>query len=454
MGYSAACLKQSGHEVSVRDYGFTPHMPVDEAAAAVAGEQPDIVGIATATYQLRESLEMARLVKETCGAFVVLGGPHATARPIETLAHDGVDAVIVGEPEQTAVEIADRLQAGETVAGVAGLVYKDGGELRRNEARQPVRDLDALPFPDRAALQVADYPLKLHSGEMMTNLVSSRGIPRKRVLYLPDVSASTYRARNAESVVEEIGHIVDDLGFRAVSFDDPGFAFDQPRLRRILDLMESRDLAVRWECIAQVGVLGGEDYARMARAGCASIQFENLTSNVTALERMGYTVTTAQVRDAVQWCKNLGIRTKGYFLVGLPGETRDNIAQTASFAVELDLDEAYFSIVVPMPGTALWDIAMEIHPELAQTRQYPNAAHVRAGPGQQVFANLSNLADSDLVEANAEAYDTFWKRVTRRRQFNKRFGTEIGELVWRMSLFTRFKPVRKIKQAIFGTRRH
>ena len=447
LGYSAACLEELDHEVLIRDYGLTPHMPVDEAADVVCREEPDLVGIETATYRLAECIEMARLVKETSGAFVVLGGPHPTVRPVETLAYPGVDAVIIGEAEETGVEIVKRVAEGRSLDGVAGTAYKDNGEIRRNEPRPVIADLDRLPFPDREAMQVADYPLRLHSGEMMTNLISSRGSARKRVFYLPDITGLEYRARTAESVVEEIRSVVEDHGFPAVSFDDTGFTFDQPRLRRILELMESRDLVVRWECTAQVDVLGEEDYARMVRAGCASIVFDNLTGNTVAIERMGYDTMLAQVRDAVRWCKKLGIRTKGSFLTGLPGETRDNIERTAELAVELDMDESSFSIVVPVPGTALWDTAAAVHPELNSSRQYPTAVHMRTGTGQHVFANMSDLADGDLVEATAEAYDTFWKRVIRRRQFNERFGPELGDFVWRVSLLTKFKPVRSLKRA-------
>jgi len=447
-GYSAACLKEFDHEVLIRDYGLTPHMPVEEAAAAVCREEPDLVGIATATYGLAECIEMARLVKETSNGFVVLGGPHPTARPVETLAHPGVDAVIIGEAEETGVEIVGRVAEGRSLDGVAGTAYKDNGEIRRNEPRPVIADIDRLPFPDREAMQVADYPLKLHSGEMMTNMISSRGSARKRVFYVPDITGLRYRARRAESVVEEIRSVVEDHGFRAVSFDDTGFTFDQPRLRRILDLIESQDLVVRWECTAQVDVLGEEDYTRMVRAGCASIVFDNLSGNTVAIERMGYDNMLAQVRDAVQWCKKLGIRTKGYYMTGLPGETRDNIERTAELAVALEMDESVFSIVVPLPGTALWDIAVEVHPELDRSRRYPTAVHMRAGSGQHVFANLSDLAAGDLVEATCEAYDTFWKRVMRRRQFNERFGPELGDIVWRVSLLTKFKPVRSLKRAM------
>jgi len=446
-GYSAACLKEAGHEVIIRDYGLTPHMPVDEAAAAVCREEPDIVGISVATYRLTECLEMARVVKETSDAVVGLAGPHPTARPVETLAHDGVDIVIVGEAEETAVELAGRLAGGRPVEGVAGIAYKVDDEIRRNQPRPLVKDINQLPFPDRDALQIEDYPLKLHSGEPMTNMISSRGTTRKRVAYLPDISGLKYRPRSPKSVVAEIQCIVENYGFRAISIDDYGFTLDQQRLRRILELIESRDLAARWECTAQVDVLGEEDYARMAHAGCAAVRFDNLTSNTVAMERMGYGITLAQVRDAVQWCKELGIRTKGHFLTGLPGETRDDIERTASFAVELELDEAVFSIVVPMPGTALWDTAMQVHPELDRSRQYPTAVHVRPGPGQHVFANLSDLADGDLVEATCAAYDLFWKRVVRRRQYNDRFG-DFGDLVWRLSLLTKFKPVRSLKRTL------
>jgi len=448
LGYLAACLKDAGHEPIIRDYGLTPHMPVEEAATAVCREEPEVVGISTWTPRLAECLDMARCVKSGSPAFVVLGGPHPTVRPIETLAHEGVDAVVIGETEQTFVDMVDRMAAGEPLAGIAGIAFKQGTEIRRNEPRPPCADIDRLPFPDRDALQVADYPLRLHSGEPMTNMITSRGHPQKSVHGFSDPFGKEYRARNAESVIEEIESIVQDYGIRAVSFDDPGFTFDQPRLRRIIDLVESRDLVVRWECTALVDVLAEEDYARMAHAGCAAIRFNNLTGNPVAIERMGYNVTMAQVRDAVAWCKKVGIRTKGSFLTGLPEENRRDIEQTAAFAVELDLDEACFSIAVPMPGSALWTTAVETYPELADSRQYPGPAHVRVGPTQQVFANLSALTDSDLVEATTDAYDIFWKRVTRRRQFNERFGPELGEMIWRISLLTRFKPVRALKRTI------
>ncbi|MCD6287926.1 MAG: cobalamin-dependent protein, partial [Candidatus Hydrogenedentes bacterium] len=319
LGYLAASLGSDDHEVIIRDYRLTSQMPVDEAAVAAAREEPDLVAIATETIQLDDCLELARLLsQEHPETTVVLFGPHPTAKPLETLAHDGVDIVVTGETEQTMPELARRLERGESAAGVAGCVWKDNGELRANPARPILKNIDLLPIPDRDALQVADYPLKLHSGERMTNMITTRGHPQEGVPYRPTGFAKKYRVRSPEQVVNELADLVEHRGYRAVLFEDPGFTFDQSRLRRILKLIESRDLVVRWECIGLVDVLAEEDYNRMARAGCAAIRFESLTANTLAAEKIGYKISESQVRDAIRWCKNAGIRAKSWFITGLP----------------------------------------------------------------------------------------------------------------------------------------
>ncbi|MBM4084054.1 MAG: B12-binding domain-containing radical SAM protein [Planctomycetes bacterium] len=450
LGYLASVAQRSGHEVRIFDFGLTPQVSTAQAVESVSPFNPQVVGISAWTHTFHRSLELARALKSAHGATTIFGGPHPTVFPTETLANDGVDHVAMGEAEETFVEFLARLEAKATMDGVLGLCYKDGSSLRQNAPRPFIRDLDALPLPDRDLLNVAAYPLRAANGAPMTTVLTSRGCPYACVYCYKGLFGTRYRERSAESVISEIEGLMTKYGFRDFYFVDDLFVFNMERLRRILALIREKRLSIRWQCLARVDRMPREAYAEMADAGCDEIHFGIESGSPEILKTIGKHITIAQVENAVRWAKEAGIKTKGYFMTGLPGDTMRTMKQTLDFACRLHLDDAMFSLTTPLPGTRLWELVKDKLPSLSQHDTFAKAFYFAGGDQiREPLFNLSNVDGKKLVQFTQNAPNVFWKRTARRREFKARFGAVMGDAIWRLSLVTLWRPVAWLKRALF-----
>jgi magnesium-protoporphyrin IX monomethyl ester (oxidative) cyclase len=306
---------------------------------------------------------------------VVLIGLHPSARPAECLKQPSVDFVVIGEPEETVLELASVLEQGkkDELKKVKGIGFIENGETIVTASRPFIQDLDSLPFPARHLLPMKQFfeaakkiPISGNLRKPSVRMLTSRGCPYGCIFCSnPIVMGRQWRARSAENVVAEIEHIIATYGIRQIDFLDDNIAFDRKRLETICDLIVEKDLNIEW-CTpngVRADSLDSELLAKMRKAGCVSI----LIAPESGVQRVVDQIIKKKqdlrkVEEVVVAARKLGIKVGCFFIIGMIGETKEDIKATIQFAYKLrklGADRFYFSYATPLYGTELYRQAKE-----------------------------------------------------------------------------------------------
>lgn len=356
LGYLAAVLEKAGHRVSIVDCAID----FDESGLIgfAGGFGPDIVGFTSTTPVFGNALRLARRLRPACpSALFVCGGAHATADPEGTLREDDFDIAVIGEGEESFLELANVWRNGgmEHVHSVKGIAFRSNGSVVSTGRRGRIADLDALPFPARhlfAPLEryrptPASYR-RLPLGVVMT----SRGCPSGCVFCDRAVFGEELRLRDPKRVLEEVEELISRYGAREIRFFDDTFTFDRAHVEAICEGMRARP--VPWTCLTRVANVDREMLAMMRRSHCWQVLYGLESGDDGVLARIGKGTTVEQNRKAVLWAHEAGLSVRADFLVGTPWETPQTLERTLAFAKGLPLDMAHFNKFVPYPGTAIY----------------------------------------------------------------------------------------------------
>jgi anaerobic magnesium-protoporphyrin IX monomethyl ester cyclase len=350
LGYLAAYLKQHGVQVQLVDCTF---MDEKEALDRIRRSKPRIIGVQVMFSMKEKAIEFAQLLRTDCEVLVA-GGPLPTSNPDEFLQF--FDVVVVGEGERTLLELVDALENGTSLAKVAGVVFKDNGQVNRAATRSFIDDLDAIPFPSRELFDNNAYKryYRRSFGYTTTSVMTSRGCPFQCDFCSRPVFGNKFRARTAANVANEIEQI-QELGYDRVWFADDCFTLNRDRLLSICDELVSRRIHVGWECLSRVDTVDLEVANRMKHAGCVRVFFGIESGNDMILKVMRKQATVKQAREAVEVFKNAEVQTGAFFILGYPCEDEETILDTVNFASSLPLDYLSFTFPYPIPGTPLFE---------------------------------------------------------------------------------------------------
>jgi radical SAM superfamily enzyme YgiQ (UPF0313 family) len=387
LGYLAGALIQAGyHEVDIFD-GAVERESLEQR---LEREPFDIVGISSPTPLIHEAWHAAQ-VAGAHGALTILGGPHPTLMPDESLQHPEVDFVARGEGEQTLVEF---VRAVETLAGsqpsavpragrlrsclegseatfsnIRGLSYrKAAGEIMHNMPRALARDLDAIAPPAHHLFKIEQYtnlqPLTdgLDRHARAYTILTSRGCPYKCTYCSKPITGNTWRARSVDHVLAEWRLLVEELHATEIGITDDIWNLNLKRAKEICQGLSDMKLdGVPWITVhgMKVNHVDAELFQLMKRAGCRRVGFGVESGDEQILKRsVKKAQTLTQVRAAFRYAREAGLETMGFFIFGMPGETEETMERTIQLALELDPDLANFMLAAPYPGTELWDTVM------------------------------------------------------------------------------------------------
>ena len=306
---------------------------------------------------------------------VVLIGLHPSARPEECLKQPNVDFVVIGEPEETVLELVSVLEQGirGELKRVKGIGFAESGETVITAPRPFIQDLDSLPFPARHLLPmkqifeaVKKMPVSGNLRKPSVRMLTSRGCPYGCIFcsnYI--VMGRQWRARSAENVVAEIEHIIATYGIRQIDFLDDNIAFNRKRMETICDLLVEKGLNIEW-CTpngVRADSLDEALLAKMRKAGCVSI----LIAPESGVQRVVDDIIKKKqdlqkVEEVVVAARKLGIKVGCFFIIGMIGETKEEIKATIKYAYKLrklGAERFYFSYATPLYGTELYKQAKE-----------------------------------------------------------------------------------------------
>jgi anaerobic magnesium-protoporphyrin IX monomethyl ester cyclase len=345
--YLAAVLRRAGYRVRHIDHTFLERR---EVLAEVERLQPAVVGVYCMITMQDEVFSLAADLRGK--ALTIVGGPYPSGEQDPFL--ECFDLVAVGEGEETILEVMAHLDD-RRFEEVKGLVFKRDGEVVRTEPRARTKDMSWLPLPYRGDLpnqQYIDYWRK-HWQDATTPLMSTRGCPFRCEFCHKPVFGDLFRARPAESVIEEMREIA-ALGYDHVWMSDDLFTLNYHRTHELCQAIESADIPLTWECLSRVTHVDYELFAQMKRAGCKRVFFGIESGDEGVLKQMSKGITPEQSRAAVEACVKAGIKAAGFFMVGYLGETEESLLKTISFSSSLPLDYVSYTIAYPLPGTKFY----------------------------------------------------------------------------------------------------
>ncbi len=327
----------------------------DDAHFEIALFKPHIVAIGAVSSQFNDAIDWARISKQY-GLATIIGGIHISLMP-QCLTKD-MDVGCIGEGEETFCDLLVHfLKYGSFVpkhmADIKGIVYRDDGKLIRTSARSLIKPFDQIPHPKRALVgyQRHDY------------LLGSRGCPYKCAFCSGSVFWGKPRFASAAYILEEIKGLVLN-GVKIIRFEDDSLTTNVVRLRKIKELITAQGLNqhVQFNCWARANEVTVEvvEYLKAMNVNFVWMGLESGCQRT--LDYLKGNVTVDQNRRAVTLLSDAGIQTNGFFVIGSPYETEEEVLQTYKFIKESRLDFVTINILTPLPGTTCWDYWTEKNP--------------------------------------------------------------------------------------------
>ena len=361
LAWLAATAREMGHSVAILD-GEVEGLGESGTVERILSIKARLVGFTATTISIGRAGNIAKGLKEKgFDGKILIGGAHVTAVPEKTLStYEAFDLAVLGEGEATLRELLPRLLDDKDISEVKGLAIRQEQGVKRTPPRPflELSELAALPLPAfdlLPPLTKAYQPSALRTHRLPScSLVTTRGCGGQCTFCDNTVFGRRIRAFPAEYITEMVARLVKDYGVRDLTFYDDNFVVNRKRLKHFCSLLKKEKFDLTWSCNARVDVITEELIETVKTAGCwqMSVGIESGDQGILDEECKG--ITLQQVRKAVNLLANNGIRTKGFFMVGHPGETVETAEKTIRFALELPLDDFQMSFLTPFPGTCIY----------------------------------------------------------------------------------------------------
>jgi radical SAM superfamily enzyme YgiQ (UPF0313 family) len=363
LGYLAGTLRAAGHQVGIFDAAVEEETLED----VVARNGYEMIGITAVTPLIVDAWAMAKRAKGM-GLTTVLGGPHLTLMPEESISpeHPEVDYVVKGEAEESIIELVDALEGRRPMETVHGLYWRSGGEMVVNAPARLHPNLDEIPYPAHDLFKIERYtnlqPLTdgLDKKARAYTIMTSRGCPYKCTYCSKPITGDTWRARSVDNVIGEWRWLVRDLKATEIGLTDDIWNLKLDRAKELCRRIAAEGLnTVPWVTVhgMKVNHADPELFQLMKAAGCKRVGFGVESGDTHILRNVvKKSQSLDQVRNAFKWAREAGLQTMGFFIFGMPEENEETMEKTIQLALELDPDLANFMLATPYPGTEMYDI--------------------------------------------------------------------------------------------------
>ena len=410
LAYVAAVLREDEVEVKIID-AKSLRLRHEEVYEIVARENPDIVGVTAFTRQIKGVLKTCEEIKRRCPSVkIVLGGPHIHAEHESVIKNDFIDFCVRGEAELTISELVEAISNGGKgdLKKVRGLTFKDGTKVIVTQERPFIRDLDTLPFPARDLLPNHIYRGLIPFGDnVFTLMTATRGCPFKCHFCSVPQFWYEHRRRSVENVLEELEHISEIHKIGCVRFTDELLPVSKKWLLRFCKELVDRGLSekIAWSCDGHVAIMTAEMLEAMKKANCKHLFYGIEFGNQRILDFSGKGTTLAQIHKTIEATKEAGISIEGNYLIGYPTETKETIEDTTNLAMSLNCDYTTFTVVMPFPGTLLYQYCKEN--DLLRTNNWEeyNYVHLTEKGG---IIKLEHITNEELMELFNNVHREFY----------------------------------------------
>ena len=437
--YIAAVLEKEGHKVEILDafmsdssfwkkgdtlYVGMPHKRIREE---IRKRKPEILGVANPfTSQVENAIKVCNIAKQIDPKILtVVGGPHVSAVPEEFLNEaKNADIAVIGEGEYAMLEIVQSHERGMPLNKVSGIAYRKGNTIVRTPSRPLIEHLDKLPFPAYHLVDMEKYlnPAKIEYRsfkDRSISMITSRGCPFNCCFCSVHLHmGKKFRAHSVGYVVNHIEHIVNKFRVKTIFFEDDNLTLDTKRFEAICDKITQKGIKVKWETPngLRVDCLTPSLLRKMQKSGCQSVFFGVESGDQQILDHIiDKSLQLKDVIKAAKTCKEIGLKTGAFYIVGFPGEKRENMLRTVDFALWLEKEFGvgiHMFVATPSVGTRLYEECKQkgFIKENLSSRAFAEARQTRGIP-------LIETEDFSAVEVKRIASDAL-KRHKRMNLIN------------------------------------
>jgi len=401
----AASLRNSGHSPEILDY-LIEDFNQDSLFKNV--QKFDLIGITSVSPHINNALNLAHLIKENFpNKIIVLGGAHASLLPQETIQNNPfIDFLIRGEGEKRIIQLIEYIQGKRKLKELDGITFKKDNKIINIQPKEFIQNLDNLPMPAYDLIPFKKYSSYLQSQFQPTiTMLTSRGCPFNCIYCSKPVFGSSTRTRSPESILKEIIFLKENYNIKEIIFYDDTFTLEKERIIKLCELIIENNIKINWKCETRVNSVDQKLLNLMKKAGCYMICYGIESGNQKILNILKKGITLEQIEKAIDITKKAKIKILGYFMIGIPEETKENIKETIAFAKKLNPDYAQFSIATAYPGTELYQIAKK---QGRITKDFSDSFY--ALTKQEKIISLCDIKPKILQEYLKKAYYSFYFR--------------------------------------------
>ncbi len=355
LAYLAAALIDYKNDLNIEIIdGFL--LNCDQYYKKILNIEADVVGVTSTITQLNEALKIPNLVNKNNIKFII-GGPGAANLPSAKLYESGYSVICYGEGERTIVELMKAFENRLPLEDVEGISFLHNNQEIKTKSRDPIENLDEIPFPARDLLDMKKYLSiwKEKMGVAATQIISSRGCPFSCKFCSKNTFGRRTRFASHAKVIEEMRLLYNKYKAEMVFFDDDLFTLNRKRVLDFCDVMEKELPGKRWGAQARVEMIDLEMLTRMKRAGCTDLMFGAESGSQRILDFLGKGITVEQIKKAFTWVNEVGITGGMYLIVGIPGENQQDIDMTKRLIDETKPKSIDLCFLTPIPGTEIFE---------------------------------------------------------------------------------------------------
>lgn len=364
--YLATCARQLGYDVRIIDqaaFGYTN----DELIKHVQKWDPDIVGFSVLCDSVKSAKEIAARLKSWDPNLKVIFGNYMPTfyarRMLEN--YKWLDACVRGEGEESFIEYIEAIEKNGKLDDIRGIVFREGGRIKENTSRPPIKDLNALPIPDRTLLpyryrnRAAGIDV---STKKFTIMVTSRGCPYSCTFCsCRTFTGGTFRARSASNVIAELCQLRDQ-GYKDVLFVDDNFTLKKNRVIELCEAIRKEKFDMDFSALSRINHASADMFREMKATNFCTVMFGFESGVQRILDQYNKKITLAMSRAAVKLARKQRIDSIiGTFLIGAYDETYEEAMETLKFISSIDIDFPQIVFTRALPATKIFDDMINRH---------------------------------------------------------------------------------------------
>jgi radical SAM superfamily enzyme YgiQ (UPF0313 family) len=402
IGYLSSYLKTQGYDVLLID-ALRDRLQHHEILKKIKSKNIEIAGITCLSAYYNEVVALSRFLKNN-DIRVIIGGVHPTFMPYKTLVDSNADYVVCGEGEAALLSLLENNMINAGIKGIYSL--SDLTENSLFEKTDAVQNLDDIPFPDWKQMPPGIYPRAPHGAFAkrfpIGLITSSRGCPYScKFCSSPNFYGKKIRFRSPENVVNEIKYLIENFNVKEIQFEDDNITMNKAHIEKICNLIIENNIKINWSCPNGIRAdrIDEDMIKLMRKAGCYYCALGIESGNEDILRNIDKKETIATIQKAINIITKNGIICQGFFIVGLPGETKLTIKETINFALKSGLDRAQFCMLDILPGCNLWTELIGEYVSNFSKKSFKEPEWFPEG-----------LTKEDLLKAQSMAFRKFYMR--------------------------------------------